>query len=397
MKKNILFAVRNMNIGGVEKSLISLLNSLNPDDYDIDVLLLENHGGFLEDIPSWVRVIYWSGYADIRDEVNLPPLVMIKRLFKSGKILSAFRLLVGFLSYKISKNIIHYYKAVFKGSGITGLKNHYDIAVSYTSIIAYLSYVVLNYVSAGQYYGWIHFDVNQLVIEKKSQYALHNRFDKIFVVSDSGRTEFCRLFPSLSNRCYVGYNILNKSEIIKQSNEIIDLPCSNEIITIVTVARLSYEKGVDLAINAASELKKEYSQFKWYIIGEGKEYSKLLSIIDNEKLCDHVFLLGKKNNPLPYVKCSDIYVQPSRTEGYCTTTNEAKVLGKPIITTDVNGMREQFVNKETAYIVPRENSHEIFKALYILCTNSDERIRLSTNIKKYGFVEDQKSVDSFFE
>ena len=397
LKKNILFAVRNMNIGGVEKSLISLLNSLNPNDYDIDVLVLENHGGFLEDIPSWVRVIYWDGYADIRDEVNLPPLFMIKRLFKSGKILRAFRLLAGFLFYKISKNIIHYYKAVFKGLSVTGLKKHYDIAVSYTSIIAYLSYVVLNYVYAGQYYGWIHFDVNQLVIERKSQYALHNRFDKIFVVSDSGRTEFCRLFPSLSNRCYVGYNILNKSEIIKRSNEIIDLPCSNEFITIVTIARLSYEKGVDLAINAASELKKEYPQFKWYIIGEGKEYSKLLSIIDNEKLCDHVFLLGKKNNPLPYVKCSDIYVQPSRTEGYCTTTNEAKVLGKPIITTDVNGMREQFVNKETAYIVPRENSHEIFKALYILCTNSDERIRLSTNIKKYGFVEDQKSVDSFFE
>ena len=397
MKKNILFAVRNMNIGGVEKSLISLLNSLNPNDYDIDVLVLENHGGFLEDIPSWVRVIYWDGYADIRDEVNLPPLFMIKRLFQSRKILRAFRLLAGFLFYKISKNIIHYYKAVFKGLSVTGLKKHYDIAVSYTSIIAYLSYVVLNYVYAGQYYGWIHFDVNQLVIERKSQYALHNRFDKIFVVSDSGRTEFCRLFPSLSNRCYVGYNILNKSEIIKRSNEIIDLPCSNEFITIVTIARLSYEKGVDLAINAASELKKEYPQFKWYIIGEGKEYSKLLSIIDNEGLCEHVFLLGKKNNPLPYVKCSDIYVQPSRTEGYCTTTNEAKVLGKPIITTDVNGMREQFVNKETAYIVPRENSHEIFKALYFLCTNSDERIRLSTNINKYGFVEDQKSVDSFFE
>ena len=235
MKKSILFAVRNMNIGGVEKSLISLLNSLNPSEYDIDVLLLENQGGFLGDIPSWVRVICWGGYADIRDEVNLPPLVMIKRLFMSGKILRAFRLLPGFLSYKISKNIIHYYKAVFKGLSVTGLKKHYDFAVSYTSIIAYLSYIVLNYVSAEKYFGWIHFDVAQLIIEKKSFLKLHERMSKIYVVSESGRKSFCSMFPTLSGRCFVRYNILNKADIIEKSKKVADIHPSNELITIVPV------------------------------------------------------------------------------------------------------------------------------------------------------------------
>lgn len=396
MKKSVLFAVRNMNIGGVEKSLISLLNSMNPKEYDIDILLLENQGGFLKDIPSWVRVIICDDYASIRDELNLPPMTVIKRLFKSGKIPRAFRLLSGFVPYRISKNILQYYKAVFSGFKVTGLKKHYDVAVSYTSLISYLSYVVLNYVSAERYFGWIHFDVSQLVIEKKSFLELHERMSKIYVVSKSGKTALCKLFPFLESRCFVRYNILNKDDIIQRSKEKADIPPSNGLITIITVARLSYEKGIDLAIDAAAELMKEFPDFRWYIVGEGKEFSKLQSMIQEKGLQEHVFLLGKKSNPIPYIKVADIYVQPSRTEGYCTTTNEAKVLSKPVVATDVNGIREQFVNNETAFIVPRENIHEMSKALQILCTNESERGRLSRNIKKYGFVEDKESIDSLF-
>lgn len=396
MKKSILFAIRNMNIGGVEKSLISLLNSLDPSEYEIDIFLLEKKGGFLEDIPSWVRVIVWDGYASICDELNLPPMTVIKGLFKSGNFLRVIRLLYGYFTYKKSKNLLNYYKSVFKGLQVTGIKQHYDIAVSYTSLITYLSYIVLNYISADKYFGWIHFDVNQLLIESKSFLKLHERMTKIYVVSKSGKTAVCKRYPSLLNRCFVRYNILNKSEIIEQSNEFIDIKHLDGTIIITTVARLSYEKGIDLAIGAAVELKKVYTHFKWYIVGDGKEFSILKTMIDKNGLQEHVFLLGKKNNPLPYIKMADIYVQPSRTEGYCTTTNEAKVLCKAIIVTDVNGMREQFVENETAFIVPKENTHELYKALHILCVDKDERIRLSANIDKYGFIEDTESVDNIF-
>ncbi len=396
MKKSVLFAVRNMNIGGVEKSLISLLNSLNPGEYDIDLLLLENQGGFMENIPSWVRVIIWDDYADIRDELNSPPMDVIKRLFKTGKIPRALQLLSGFVPYKTSKNILHYYKAVFRGSKVTGLKDHYDVAISYTSLISYLSYVVLNYVSAERYFGWIHFDVNQLVIEKKSFLELHERMSKIFVVSKSGKSALCNMFPELESRCFVRYNVLNKADIIQRSKEEADIPRSDGMITIVTVSRLSYEKGIDLAVDSAEELMKEYTGFRWYIVGEGKEFSNLQSMIKEKGLQEHVFLLGKKSNPIPYIKMADVYVQPSRTEGYCTTTNEAKVLSKPIVVTDVNGMREQFVNNETALIVPKDNKYEMSRALQILCTDKSERNRLSTNIEKYGFVEDEDSIDSLF-
>ena len=175
MKNKILFAVRNMNIGGVEKSLLSLLNTLDPSVYDVDLLLLENKGGFLEDVPAWVSVVVFDDYLKIRDELNLPPLAVIKNLLKNKRLLRAFRLSVGFFCYKISKNILHYYKSVFRGKKIHGLKDRYDIAVSYTSLIGYLSYAVLNYIKADSYYGWIHFDVSKLALERKSQYLIHSK------------------------------------------------------------------------------------------------------------------------------------------------------------------------------------------------------------------------------
>ena len=397
MKKSILFAVRNMNIGGVEKSLLSLLNSLDSNKYDVDLLLLENKGGFMEDIPSWVRVVVWEAYSSIRDELNLPPLSVIKKLYSEKRMGRALSLSRGFLEYKISKNILLYYKKVFRGLSVGGLKKHYDIAVSYTSLITYLSYTVLNFVNADSYFGWIHFDIDRLNLEKKSVGKLHEKMSKIYVVSNNGRTVFCKAFPEFTNKCFVKYNILDKNLIIEKSKKPIDLIIEEGRIIIVTVSRLSYEKGIDLAVEAAKELSKKYSHFRWYIIGGGNEYEKLNAKVIGEELQNLVFLLGEKDNPLPYVRVSDIYVQPSRTEGYCTTTNEAKVLQKPIVVTDVNGMREQFVENETVYIVSRENPHELSEAIFQLCISQSERERLSNNIIEYGFVEDKDDLESVFE
>lgn len=396
MKKSILFAVKNMNIGGVEKSLISLLNALEPSEYDVDLLLLESNGGFLESVPPWVRIIAWNDYQSIRDEVNLPPVSVIKNLFLQKRIGRAIRLGIGFLKYKISKNIICYYKSVFRGLSIVGLKEHYDTAVSYTSLISYLSYTVLNYVNADRYLGWIHFDVSKLVLEKKSIRKLHENMSKIYVVSNNGRTVFCNMFPEFSDKCFVKYNVLDKKAIIERSMMPIDFSFEDDKVIIVTVSRLSYEKGVDLAVEAAKILKRQFERFRWYIIGGGNEYENLSAKIVSEELEDNVLLLGEIDNPLPYVKMADIYVQPSRMEGYCTTTNEAKVLHKPVVVTEVNGMREQFVENETALFVPREDPNELAGAIYQLCISPEERKRMSDNIDKYGFVEDKDDLDSIF-
>ena len=356
MKKSVLFAVRNMNIGGVEKSLISLLNALDPSEYDVDLLLLENNGGFLESIPPWVRVIAWDDYSNIRDEVNLPPVSVIKNLFSQKRIGRAIRLSIGFLKYKISKNIIYYYKSVFRGLSITGLKEHYDTAVSYTSLISYLSYTVLNYVNADRYIGWIHFDVSKLVLEKKSIRKLHENMSKIYVVSQEAYRSFVSFFPELADKCEIKYNIIDEKEIKRLSNEYVESIKENGKLIIITLGRLTSEKGQDIVPEIALELKREHLSFKWFLIGDGS----LRDEIENKKLQyglqSEIVLLGTKKNPYPYLKQADIYVQTSIHEGYCITLAEAKLFCLNIISTEFAGAYEQLDDYANGIVVPREKN-----------------------------------------
>lgn len=175
--KKILFAVKNMNVGGVEKSLLSLLNTIDRAEYEVDLLLLEKYGGFMDDIPDWVNVIICKDYATIKDEVNLPPVQVIKSHLQNGRIGRAAKLLAAYAMTKASKAYSYYYKAVF--STVGRLPKHYDVAVSYTSIISYLTWYVNYHVDADVYVGWIHFDVSKIKPDRTMLLDLHKKMRKI--------------------------------------------------------------------------------------------------------------------------------------------------------------------------------------------------------------------------
>ena len=127
-----------------------------------------------------------------------------------------------------------------------------------------------------------------------------------------------------------------KSEInIKEYKENL-----NQVI-IATVGRLAFQKGYDLALLVASRLKKDGFDFKWLVIGEGSHRENLETLIKEYDLSDIFILLGSIENPYPFIEQSDIYVQPSRWEGYCTTLTEAAILKKPIVTTNVSRSEER--------------------------------------------------------
>lgn len=356
MKNKILFAVRNMNIGGVEKSLLSLLNTLDPSVYDVDLLLLENKGGFLEDVPAWVSVVVFDDYLKIRDELNLPPLAVIKNLLKNKRLLRAFRLSVGFFCYKISKNILHYYKSVFRGKKIHGLKDHYDIAVSYTSLIGYLSYAVLNYIKADSYYGWIHFDVSKLALERKSQYLIHSKCEKIYLVSNEALNSFVKLFPELSDRCELKYNVIDSKAIYKSAEQAAEKLGGSGETVIITLGRLSKEKGQDIIPEICRDLKNAGLKFKWFLIGDGDLRPVLEQKIKEYGLQTEIKLLGTKKNPYPYLKQADVYVQTSVHEGYCITLAEARCFDPYIIATKFAGAEEQLADYKKGVVVGRDKN-----------------------------------------
>lgn len=349
--EKILIAIKNMNIGGVEKSLLSLLGTLSPAEYEIDLLLLEQTGGFMDQIPSWVHTIVLDEYDEIKEEVNLPPLYVIIDYFKCGRIERAFKLGWAYVKTKLTSNYSHYYRAVFKH--IPRLAKHYDTAISYTSIIGYLTWFVMYHVAADKKYGWIHFDVSKLTIDKKFMLKLHQGMDKIFVVSQQAEAAFTDAFPSLASRCQVRYNLVDAVSIRKMAEEHAECIRQEGVSTIVTLGRLSWEKGQDIIPEVACKLRDEGIAFKWYLIGDGKLRAQLEKEIEEYGLNDTVILMGTKANPYPYLKQADLYVQPSVYEGHCVSILEVIALDLPIVATDFTGVHEQLDGRRNSRIVNR--------------------------------------------
>lgn len=364
--RKVLFVSKSMTVGGVEKSLISLLNSLDSKEYEIDLLLLENKGEFLKQIPAWVNVMTLKDYNYIKHEVNDPPIRVIKKRIKEGQYYKSLFLLISYVFSKLFHNYKHYYKAVF--FNVKRIDKEYDVAISYSSIINYISWFVCFHVKAEKKIGWIHFDIQKLNIDKKMVLYLHNKMDKIFVVSKEALDSFVNMFPQLENKCELRYNIIDTNTIMKMSKEKVnDIYVNKDEKMIVTLGRLTEEKGQDIIPEIAFKLKQKGLNFKWYIIGEGVLEKKIASRVSELQLDEIVVLLGKKLNPYPYLMKADVYVQTSIHEGFCITLAEAKVFGMPIVSTKFAGAYEQLEDRVDCEIVNRNVEEMALVIEQLLC------------------------------
>ena len=154
------------------------------------------------------------------------------------------------------------------------------------------------------------------------------------------------------NKTITIHNFYDFDLINSKADECLEeqLKNGNEIL-IVSTGRISKEKGFDRVPDVAKKLVDEGYRICWYIAGDGALYEDIKSDVKAKGLDEYVRMVGYQENPYPYVKQCDIYVQPSYTEGFCTSTMEAKILKRPVVTTDVPGMNEQFTNGVDGLIV----------------------------------------------
>ena len=174
-------------------------------------------------------------------------------------------------------------------------------------------------------------------------------------------------------------NIISKDLVCSMSNKEVAFDDKFDGIKIVTVGRLSKEKGQDLAINALSKLINDGYKVRWYCVGEGNARGEYEKLIKEKELEDNFILLGANPNPYPYIKKSDIYVQTSRHEGYCLTLAEAKCLCKPIVTTNFIGAYEQINDKVNGFIV-EQNENEIYEKIKFIIDNNYIRDNFISNL-----------------
>ncbi len=376
----IIFMIINMNIGGTEKALLSMIREMDRTKWDITILMLEEYGGFLNEIPDWVSVKYVDEYKSLKSYFNESSLSVLKKNVTEHKYLESIIIPILYFITKITGNLSYYYKYIFKN--VKALDNNYDIAVAYAGPMDFITYFVANKIKSEKKVQWIHFDIEKIYFNKRLASKLYKSFDKIFVVSKDGLGKFIKSFPKVVDKTQVFYNILDHKKINSLADNGGSFKDDFHGIRILTVGRLSKEKGQDLTIPVLARLKSEGYKVRWYCVGEGGARSEYETIINKFKIEKDYVLLGARLNPYPYMKDCDIYVQSSRHEGYCITLAEARCFNSPIITTNFTGATEQIINEENGIIVS-EDADSIYLGIKKLLDNNDlyEAIRNNLSSK----------------
>src|SRR5699024_470076 len=243
-------------------------------------------------------------------------------------------------------------------------------------------YYIINHIKANKKISWIHFDVSNYIMDQGLYERLYSDFDKIYVVSKEGKKCLMNRFPQVKDRTEVFLNIISKQFIQDMSQVSVEFDEWYQGLKIVTVGRISSEKGQDIAVKALAQLRRDGYDVKWYCIGGieyEKEYAELEDLIRREGVSDSFVFLGPKRNPYPYIKKADVYVQPSRHEGYCIALAEARCLSKPIIATNFIGAFEQITHEETGYIVDT-NEEALYQKIKLLLDHPTKMDYVTNNL-----------------
>lgn len=364
--KKIIIVIPSLNYGGVEKSLINLLNvnDIDWNSYDIYIKNLSNDG--IYSLPNNINVI---GNNVIENYIFSPFLKSLKGLFINKKYFLALK--------RIFSAGIKYFVPFFQDQVLWELfkndislnEDDFDIAIAYAE--ARSTYYVADKINSKKKYCWIHTDHKKAKFNLKYDEKYYKKFDQAICVSKHLRDNTCDTYPFL--KCDTIYNIVPVENIKLMSKEKINdeffLKDSDNIL--LSIGRLSEEKGFDIAIKAAKMLKDDQINFKWYIIGDGNQKRKIQRLIKKYNLSECVILLGFKSNPYYYLNNCTLYVQPSRYEGFSTTVMESIVLSKKIVLTNVSGAEEQ---KELydGIIVCNISANDIYKSIKEAISNEEK-------------------------
>jgi glycosyltransferase involved in cell wall biosynthesis len=379
MKRKILFMLINMNVGGTEKALLNMISEIPREEYDITVLMLEEYGGFLNSIPSHVQIKYLNDYKNIKYILNEPPHLIAYYLLRKGKIIKAINITLMHLFSKITKERSIFYKYVLKD--YQNIKTEFDVAVAYAGPMDLISYFVINKIKAKRKIQWIHFDITKIGFNKHFAAKIYNKFDNVFVVSNEGKNKLINLLPKLKEKTETFLNLISPSSIAEMASEGIGFEDNFSGIRILTVGRLTKEKGQDLTISVLAKLKNEGYNVKWYCIGEGGARKEFENLVKEYGVKDNFIFLGAKSNPYPFMKHCDLYVQPSRHEGYCITLAEAKCFNKAIISTNFTGASEQIIHNLTGLVV-NFDEQEMYNGIKQLLDDGKFKRKLEENLQE---------------
>lgn len=383
--KKVLFVIPSLGAGGAEKSLVNLLHLLNGEPYEIDVLLFQKAGLFLEQIPKGVHLVSIPGDYKIFTQ-SLPKALLA--LLKHGKINQAINRIQYAVALKKEKNPAKAEQLAWKywAKSMETLPKTYDVAIGYLEKSSI--YFVVDKVNARKKIGWIHNDYEKLGQDKGIDYPYFQKINSLVTVSELCVESLNRIFPDLSHKVVLLENIISKKWLIELSKENFDI-YDDKMINFLSIGRLTHQKGFDIAIKAFSILPSEIlDKIRWYIIGNGEDKEKLELLINESNLSHQIRLVGLRSNPYPWLAKCDIYFQPSRYEGKSIAIDEAKLLQKPILVTRFSTVNDQIEHLKTGYIVEM-NEKAIAEGIELLISRPEIRKQLTENLATFSLPEDE--------
>jgi glycosyltransferase involved in cell wall biosynthesis len=376
--KKILIASFDMEVGGVERSLISMLENFDYDNNQVDLMLYRHQGDFMNLIPNQVNLLpEVTEYTTFRKSIS--ELIKEKSFAIGGARLLA-KVNADMLGKLKNMTEPGYYQMQlmwrYAIPFLPELEKQYDVAISYL----WPHDFVVKKVKAKKKIAWIHTDYSTVETDIKMDLRVWNEFDHIVAVSEACKQSFIKKYPALAYKVLVIENITSPEFIRKMADEEINNPMViDKRFKLVTVARLSHAKGIDNAVRALKLLtEKGYRDIAWYVVGYGGDEEMIKELIAENELEDSFILLGKKLNPYPFIKQADLYVQPSRYEGKAVTVIEAQILGKPILITNYPTAKSQLSDGQDGLICD-QSVKGIVSGIKKFFSDDDVRVKLVNN------------------
>lgn len=355
----IFIAIHYMHLGGAETSLIGLLQALDPQNVDVDLFVYSHEGEMMKLIPSYVNLLpenpTWSMFEKPLKEVLKKGYL---RMF-FARMWAKFRMwnyvrknnpmdssaLLGYVGDEVNKILpdLHHL-------------SEYDLAISFLTPHNF----VLDHVKAKKKVCWIHTDYTHIDVNADLELPVWSAYDHVISISEDVTKTFLQVFPSLKDKIVEIENVLSpdyvrqRSLLISSEDIQKEMPARGDCINLLTIGRFSEAKKLDEIPAICRGIVEAGVNVRWYIIGYGGSDDYIRREIEREEMQEHVSLLGKKENPYPYIKACDWYVQPSRYEGKSVVVREAQMLCKPVIVTNYPTAPSQIQQGVDGVIVPMD-------------------------------------------
>ena len=384
-KKKVAILLPWLKMGGTNKIALHFMKELS-QYCDVTLILSEHTGELRSQLPDNIHLI-------------VDTMRPFKDIFKEDlRKLRIGRLLEDVIYYghiKMKKDSVDNYRYLVQRHGYI-CDTEFDCAISYHGQSPERLLNLLFRTHAKKKVAWIHGEFNNAADHYRRMNVYYDQLDRMFFVSNHTLNSFLDKFTMDRSKCTVYYNPIDRQEILDKAG----LSCEPEFdpafINLLTVGRVSAEKGQDMIPAVTRRLLDAGHNVRWYIVGDGDTRPKVESLIRQHGVEENVILLGTKTNPYPYMRSCDLYVQPSYTEGYSTTICEAGMLGKAIVGTKPSGgIYDQITNGEDGFIVDA-TVDGLAEGIRTLIEDKALRNQFETNIQKKNF-EGKGEIQKFFD